>query len=110
MGAQAEAHVHNSIEVSGSGTALIVEIDGDLDVASRNSTEARLFAAIDSANAVIIDLAAVTFCDSSGVAMFIALAQKAEAHGISLSMRNTPRNVRRIFEIANLDHEIELRD
>jgi len=59
---------------------------------------------------VIVDLGAVTFCDSSGVAMFIAIAQKAEAHGISLSMRNTPRNVRRIFEIANLDRELDLLD
>jgi anti-anti-sigma factor len=106
----ARVAVRHWIEVSDTGTALVVELFGELDAASRDSTEAAVVAALTSGRSVIIDLADVTFVDSSGVATLIAIAQKAEAEGTLLSIRNAPPNVRRIFEIAGLDHEFDVRD
>jgi anti-anti-sigma factor len=65
---------------------------------------------IASSSTVTVDLADVTFLDASGVAMFFAIAEKAKAEGTVLSVRNAPSNVRRVFEIAGLDHEIDVRD
>lgn len=104
----ARVDVDDWIEVSEAGAALVVRLVGELDVVSRASTEAAVLTAIMSAGAAIIDLEAVTFCDSSGVAMFITIARTAEARAIRLTLRNIPSNVRRIFEIANLDREIEV--
>ena len=104
------ANVHGWIEVSESGTALVLRIVGELDAASRNSIEPALLAAIVSAESVIVDLGELTFCDSSGVAMFIAAHQKASAEGTTLAVRNVLRPVRRVFEITSLDTVINLID
>jgi anti-sigma B factor antagonist len=99
-----------SVDVTEEGDTLILSLRGELDIAAARAIEPVVMAGLTSASTVTVDLAKVTFCDSSGVAMFIAVAQKAEAEGTVLSLRNTPRNVRRVFEIANLDHEIDVRD
>jgi len=98
------------VDVTDDGATLVVCLHGELDFAARCSVEPVVMAAITSATAVAVDLGDVRFCDSSGVAMFIAVAQKAETESTSLSIRNTPPNVRRIFQIAHLDHEIDVQD
>jgi anti-sigma B factor antagonist len=65
-------------------------------------------AAIATGGSVIIDLAELTFCDSHGVAMFIAAHEKATAEGTALAVRHVLPPVRRIFAITNLDGLIEL--
>jgi anti-sigma B factor antagonist len=50
----------------------------------------------------------LTFCDSSGIAMFIAAHENAKQHGTALAIRHVRAPVRRVFEIANLDSLIEL--
>jgi anti-anti-sigma factor len=98
------------VDVTDEGETIVLYLHGDLDVASGVEIEPVVVAAVISAVSVIVDLADVTFCDSSGVAMFFAVAQKAEAEGTVLSLRNTPPNVQRVFEIAGLDHEIDGHD
>jgi anti-sigma B factor antagonist len=102
------AHVRGWIEVSESGTALVLRIGGELDAASRNSIEPEVMAATVSATSVIIDLAELTFCDSSGIAMFIAASENAKARATALTIRDVRAPVRRVFQIANLDSLIEL--
>lgn len=102
------AHVRGWIEVSESGTSLVLRIGGELDAASRTSIEPEVMAATMSASSVIIDLDAMTFCDSSGIAMFIAAHENAKARATALAIRHVRPPVRRVFEIANLDSLIEL--
>ena len=73
------AHVRGWIEVSESGAALVLRIGGELDAASRISIEPEVMAATVSAGSVVIDLEALTFCDSSGIAMFIAAQTNAKS-------------------------------
>jgi anti-sigma B factor antagonist len=102
------AHVRGWIEVSESGAALVLRIGGELDAASRKSIEPEVRAATESAASVVIDLEALTFCDSSGVAMFIAAHESAKACATTLGIRHVRPPVRRVFEIAHLDSLIEL--
>ena len=102
------ARVNGWIEVSESGTALVLRIGGELDAASRISIEPAVMSATVSAGSAIMDLAELTFCDSSGIAMFIAAHENAKAHGTVIAIRHVRRPVRRVFEIANLDSLIEL--
>ena len=104
------AHVRGWIEVSESGAALVLRIGGELDAASRVSIEPEVIAATGSAGSVVIDLEALTFCDSSGVAMFIAAQTNATARATALAIRNLRPAVRRVFEIAGIDSLIELVD
>jgi len=98
------AHVEDPrIEVSARGSALVLRIAGELDAASRPAIEPTLIAAIASAPRVIFDLAAVSFCDSTGIAMFITVHEKATADDKPLSMRNVPARLHRLFEITGVD-------
>ena len=98
------------VDITEEGDTVVVSLYGELDASARSSIEPVVMAAITSATTVTVDLGGVIFCDSSGVAMFIAVAQKADAEDTIFWVRNAPANVRRIFEIANLDHEFDVRD
>src|SRR5213076_2834750 len=93
------ALMHGWIEVSEPGAVLVLRIGGELDLESRDPVERALRAAVVGAAAVTIDLAELTFCDSSGVATLVAAYEKAAAEGTALTIRNAQPNVRRVFEI-----------
>jgi anti-sigma B factor antagonist len=101
------AHVNGWIEVSEQGATLILRIGGELDTASCRVIEPTISDAVATATSVIIDLAELTFCDSSGVGLFISTHAKAMSDGTALAMRNVRPPVRLIFEITNLDAVIE---
>jgi anti-sigma B factor antagonist len=102
------AHLEDGVEVSASGTALVLKITGELDVTSRDAIEPALIAAVCSSSSVIIDLDGLSFCDSNGIAMFIAIQEKAVAQASHLEFRNVRGMVRRVFEITCLDMIVEL--
>jgi anti-anti-sigma factor len=96
------------VEASEPGENQVLRICGDLDMAGREVIETAVLAAIDSASSVTLDLAALEFCDSSGLSMFVTAQQKADARGTALHLTNVPRTVRRLFEITSLDALIGL--
>lgn len=107
MGLEAEpAHVISVSEPNG----IVLRIRGELDMASRDSVEPAVMAAILADRSVVIDLAELTFCDSNGIAMFIAADEKAKAEGTNFVMRNAVPQVRRIFELTGVDRIIAIGD
>lgn len=52
---------------------------------------------------ILIDFSAVTYIDSSGLAVFIEALQKVLARGGSIALFGLQDSVRSIFEIARLD-------
>jgi anti-sigma B factor antagonist len=88
----------------------VLRICGELDMASRDAVEPEVMAAILTESSVIIDLAELTFCDSNGIAMFIAVDEKAKAEGTNLVVRGAVPQVRRVFEITGVDHIITVAD
>lgn len=97
-----------SVEVSQEPGTLILHLRGELDAASRELIEAAAMAAIPSAYAVILDLRDLTFCDSSGVSMFVALAGKARAAGTTLTICNPRTAIARLFSITGIDTLLEI--
>lgn len=99
------AHV---IEARDSAGNTVLRICGELDTASRASVEPSVLTAISSNESVTIDLGELTFCDSSGIAMFIAADELARAEGTTLAIRQVLPNVRRVFEITKIDSVITI--
>jgi anti-sigma B factor antagonist len=104
------AEVNGWIEVSEQGAMLVLRIGGELDRATRDSIEPAVAAAIASAGTVVLDLAELTFCDSSGIAMFVRAHEDARARGTALATRNARPSVRRVFEITGIDAMIPAAD
>ena len=52
---------------------------------------------------LILDLAKVTFCDSSGLSLFIDLHRRADADGGWLRMAGLPTELRSMLRVTHLD-------
>ncbi|GGR18206.1 STAS domain-containing protein [Streptomyces roseolus] len=93
------------VEEEGRGTVLVLrgELDHDsavqLDEAGRRSAGA----ADGAARPVVADLAALTFCDSSGISALLRLHRHLSARGRPLGLAAVPRTVRRLFALTGLD-------
>jgi anti-sigma B factor antagonist len=74
---------------------------GELDISGRECVESALLAAIAGAGTdIVVDLGELTFCDSTGLSLFIIVSNQARARGSALSFANVPPLVRRLFTIA----------
>ena len=96
------------VEVSEEPGSLILRLCGELDIATRDMIESAVMAAIPSVDSLILDLGDLTFCDSSGVAMFLAAREKAEAEGTALTLGNLQANVARVFAVSGVDQVLAI--
>jgi anti-sigma B factor antagonist len=76
-----------TMDVEGSGTHLLIRLHGELDLDSAALMRARVIASVaPGVEAVSIDLAGVTFCDSTGFGAFASLTHRLAAEGRSLTL------------------------
>ena len=84
---------------------LVVALEGEHDLASRESVRGAIDGALDGGLAVVIDLRATGFIDSVVVAVFLEARKKAKQQnlGLGIVLSDSPRNeVRRMFELSEL--------
>jgi anti-sigma B factor antagonist len=82
------------------GDAHIVRLSGELDVGSADDLTERL-AEIGGSN-VVVDLADLSFMDSSGIGALIRAKNRMAADGNSLVLSRPQPNVLRVLEITGL--------
>lgn len=88
----------------GPGASTVLKATGEIDRDSRERL--RLVAEqaiIDGHPRVVIDLSAVTFCDSSGLSLLVDLHREAEAHGGWLRLAAAHAVLRDMLRITHLD-------
>jgi anti-sigma B factor antagonist len=98
------------VDVRDEPGAVVLGIGGELDEASRTAVEPAVLAAFQHAPRVILDLRALTFCDSSGIALIISAAALAREHDIRITIDHATPGVRRVLDIAAIGDIVELRD
>lgn len=84
---------------------------GEYDIARAVDLRRQLEQAQD-ADIALIDVHDVTYMDSTALTALLRLRKRMEwnnGHGI-IRLVGAPRNLRRIFEIANLDRVFEIHD
>jgi anti-sigma B factor antagonist len=96
------------VDVSQEPGTLVLHLGGELDMASRDVIESAVMAAIPSAYKVVLDLSDLTFCDSSGIAMFVAASEKARAEGVQLTLENLQPRVAHVFEVTGVGPLLEI--
>jgi anti-anti-sigma factor len=85
------------------GDAQIVEFVGELDIEGAPLSRRLLARACASAeHTVFLDLAGLTFMDSSGVQMIIEAHRRLADDGRELVIVRAPQHVRRLFELCGL--------
>jgi anti-anti-sigma factor len=77
-------------------------VHGELDIATAPELVAMLHRLRRQGHAVQLDLAEVTFMDSTGLTTLMDAQVAAEANGWSFSIRRASHAVRRVFELAGV--------
>ncbi len=80
-----------------------LRLRGDLDLTAATWFKQRLIDELDSSDGVLLDLSAVDFIDSTGLALILAGIRHAEAMGGHLEFAQPlPLQARRLLEISGL--------
>jgi anti-sigma B factor antagonist len=86
----------------------IVNPTGELDLAGAPAfREAIERALATDPIALEIDLAEVTFLDSSALSVIVGAGRESTDRGIAFRLTNPVRNVRRVLEITDLDRLVD---
>ena len=82
----------------------IIPLEGEIDLHVSPRIAATLTAVVkEKPRNLIVDLAKVSYIDSSGLAILIEAMQSVEKYGGKFALASLQENVRPIFEIARLD-------
>lgn len=81
----------------------------DLDTATRLN-DAALAAMQEIGPTVVLDLSHVTFMDSTGLKVLLAVHKRATIGGGRLALAGSTRPVRRVIEVTGLDHVLTMCD
>ena len=79
----------------------LVRPRGDLDVASAGTLDAAL-TGIERAEHLVLDLRGLTFIDSTGLHLLVALQQRAERDGFELSLLAPPAPLAKTIQLCGL--------
>ncbi|SEF63821.1 anti-sigma B factor antagonist [Thermomonospora echinospora] len=82
----------------------VLTVTGELD----HHTAPRLRTALEeieleAGSALVIDLSAVTYCDSTGITVLVTAYHRTQAEGASLALAGLTPDLTRVFTVVGLD-------
>jgi anti-anti-sigma factor len=87
--------------------AIILELSGELDLASAPLVEEQL-STIEQGRIIVLDLRRLTFMDSTGVALIVRAGRRAHERRGRLVVVRGPRQVQRILMLTRVDEHLEV--
>lgn len=97
-----------SIETLEDAGAFTVRATGEIDVATAPQVEAELLSLLGGGSPVTLDLAGVTFIDSSGLRALVTARQRAEEGAAAFSLAGRSPAVDRLLQVTGLDSVFEV--
>jgi anti-anti-sigma factor len=98
-----QAH-YFQISTEQDGTGAVLRLTGEMDISCEEAFNGTLKTCLaGGATELLIDLSKLTFIDSSGLRMLIALWDQSRGDGLDLSIMQGTGQVRRTIEVAGLD-------
>jgi anti-sigma B factor antagonist len=93
------------------GPVQTITLVGELDLASADTVQDELIRAeATDARTILLDLAGLSFLDSSGIRLLIAAVGRSQADSSRLVIRRPPENVRRVLRVAGVDDRLPFSD
>ena len=92
------------MQVKSADRNLLLELSGELDHHGAKNALRELELAVDAAlpRILVLDLAGVTFMDSSGIALILRAQQRMQLLDGSVLVRNVPSQARRVLDAAGI--------
>jgi anti-anti-sigma factor len=95
--------VQKLVHADRDGSAVTVALAGELDLVAAGPVREALTCAMREARPrLIVDLSELTFIDSSGLHVLLAVHRLCREAGLTLTIRPAPPNVQRVFELTGL--------
>lgn len=79
-----------------------VRLVGEIDLSLRDQAAAAVDAVRAAAQPVVLDMAGVTFVDSSGVSFLLQCRKACARDGLGFQVREVPPRARRVLEVLGL--------
>ena len=93
-----------AVDVTSEGGKEIVRLRGDADVYTAPVLERRLNELVDDgAREIVIDLAELTFIDTTGLSVLVGTHRRLRAHDGRIRLRSPSGSVQKVLEITGLD-------
>lgn len=83
--------------------SIVVALEGDIDLEGSPAARKILLDAVQQGQPVYVDLSAVTYIDSSGIASLVEALQRARQRGTGFALASVSDPARRVLELARLD-------
>ncbi len=93
----------NTIESEARDGYVLVRLSGEVDLSWSQSVRRAVLDALEGDTAVGVDLSAVSYIDSSGIAALVEGFQTARTHGRRFVLVAVSDAVRAVLELARLD-------
>ena len=91
----------------GSDDVAVLALTGEIDAGTAAATRARTLAAVDAhPSALVLDLSAVDFFGSNGIAIVLETAQRAELRGIRFVVVADRHLVLRPLQVTGVDAQL----
>jgi len=90
-------------EVREEGGALVVALEGDVDLESSPEARRILLESVAKNQPVYVDMSLVSYIDSSGVASLVEALQTARKAGSVFALASVSDAATRVLELARLD-------
>ena len=81
----------------------VVTFGGEVDLENSPTARKVLLQVVGEAKNILIDLSAVTYMDSSGIASLVEAYQQAKKNEVSFSLVSVSPSVLRVINMARLD-------
>jgi anti-sigma B factor antagonist len=85
------------------GGAVIAAFSGEVDLEHSPKAREVLLSCVNRGSKVLVDLSAVSYIDSSGVASLVEAFQRAKKSGVVFALVSVNAPARRVLELARLD-------
>lgn len=90
-------------QITEQGAYIVIALDGEIDLETAPAVRKALLDHLKKGRNLLIDLAGVSYIDSSGIASLVEGLQLARKQGNDLALVSVSQRVHRVLELARLD-------
>jgi anti-anti-sigma factor len=99
----AEGSDHLQIDVETTGDTVRIRLDGELDIHTAPGVSEAVAGALDGgATTIVVDAAALRFCDSSGIQVLVQARERLVGSGGTLKVEGVHGSVEKVLAVTGL--------
>jgi anti-anti-sigma factor len=100
-----------NVDVHGESQVVVIEVSGELDLASSPALEQELERQVQSGTAtVVVDLRKLEFMDSTGLSVLVRAHQQASEHDRAFAVVKGPPQVQRLLDLTGVADRLNIID